>query len=69
MECEIASLLEKAPQLVKLGISLEFRETLNKTALQLQKNLDQSTNLLSSPQYSDAIIWLWGLIDLEKNNS
>jgi hypothetical protein len=45
MECEIASLLEKAPQLVKLGISLEFRETLNKTALQLQKNLDQSTNL------------------------
>ena len=29
------------PQLVKLGVSMEFRDSLNKTAIQLQKNLDR----------------------------
>ena len=42
IESEIASLMQETPQLVKLGITLQFRETLNKTATQLQRNLDQS---------------------------
>jgi hypothetical protein len=33
-------LLERTPQLIKLGINLEFRDSLHKTASQLQKNLD-----------------------------
>ena len=32
----------EAPQLLKLGIALEFRDALNKTAIQLLKNLDRS---------------------------
>ena len=29
------------PQLVKLGVTMEFRDSLNRTAVQLQKNLDK----------------------------
>ena len=42
VESEIASMLELTPQLVKLGINMEFRDTLNRTVTQLQKNLDLS---------------------------
>ena len=42
VESEIANLLELTPQLVKLGINMEFRDTLNRTVTQLQKNLDLS---------------------------
>ena len=42
MENEIVEAVCKAPQLLKLGIALEFRDALNKTAIQLLKNLDRS---------------------------
>ncbi len=41
MENEIADLLRSTPKLVRLGINMEFRDTLNRTAVQLQKNLDK----------------------------
>ena len=37
--------LLQTPQLVKLGVTMEFRDSLNKTAVQLQKNLDRSEQL------------------------
>ena len=46
VESEIANLLELTPQLVKLGINMEFRDTLNRTVTQLQKNLDLSNYFL-----------------------
>ena len=42
MENEIVEAVCAAPQLLKLGIALEFRDALNKTAIQLLKNLDRS---------------------------
>ena len=42
VETEIAEALQNTPQLVKLGITMEFRDTLNRAAVQLQKNLDKS---------------------------
>ena len=42
IEAEIADSLTKTPQLIKLGLTMEFRDTLNRTAVQLQKNLDKS---------------------------
>ena len=47
VESDIANLLELTPQLVKLGISMEFRDTLNRTVTQLQKNLDLSKTFFS----------------------
>lgn len=41
IETEISLALSETPQLVKLGLTMEFRDTLNRTAVQLQKNLDQ----------------------------
>eukprot|EP00095_Tigriopus_kingsejongensis_P010120 maker-scaffold75_size407189-snap-gene-0.12 protein:Tk10120 transcript:maker-scaffold75_size407189-snap-gene-0.12-mRNA-1 annotation:"tropomodulin-like isoform x2" len=41
IETEISNLLPTTPQLVKLGLTMEFRDTLNRTAIQLQKNLDK----------------------------
>ena len=42
LETLIADSLSDTPQLVKLGITMEFRDTLNRTAVALQKNLDRS---------------------------
>ena len=42
VENEIVEAVCAAPQLLKLGIALEFRDALNKTAIQLLKNLDRS---------------------------
>ena len=42
VENEIVQAICEAPQLLKLGIALEFRDALNKTAIQLLKNLDRS---------------------------
>jgi len=41
VENEIANALSTTPQLVKLGVTMEFRDSLNKSAIQLQKNLDK----------------------------
>ena len=41
IEKEIADALSLTPQLVKLGVTMEFRDSLNRTAVQLQKNLDK----------------------------
>ena len=41
VENEIANALASTPQLVKLGVTMEFRDSLNKSAIQLQKNLDR----------------------------
>ena len=41
IEKEIADALTQTPQLVKLGVTMEFRDSLNRTAVQLQKNLDK----------------------------
>ena len=45
IENEIVDAVEKAPQLVKLGITLEFRDSLNKTAVTLLNNLDRSIGM------------------------
>ena len=42
VENEIVEAVCGAPQLLKLGIALEFRDALNKTAIQLLKNIDRS---------------------------
>jgi hypothetical protein len=42
IESEIVVAVRNATQLTKLGIALEFRDTLNRTAVQLLKNLDKS---------------------------
>ena len=42
VETEIVSALRETPQLVKLGLTMEFRDTLNKAAVQLKNNLDRS---------------------------
>ena len=39
--CDI-NLVIKVPHLVKLGVRMEFRDSLNKCALALAKNLDRS---------------------------
>ena len=39
-ESEIANLVEDCPQLMRLGITLEFRDPLNRVASQLKLNLD-----------------------------
>ena len=41
LEAEVASILEDTPQLVKLGLTLQFRDTLCRAARQLQENLDR----------------------------
>lgn len=41
VENDIANALTMTPQLVKLGVTMEFRDSLNRTAVQLQKNLDK----------------------------
>ncbi|XP_071745225.1 tropomodulin-1 isoform X2 [Lepeophtheirus salmonis] len=40
-ESDIAHALQNTPNLVKLGVTMEFRDSLNKTAVALQKNLDK----------------------------
>jgi len=40
-EYALIEILAKAPHLVKLGVRMEFRDSLNKCALQLAKNLDR----------------------------
>ena len=42
VESEITAAVYEAPQLLKLGIAFEFRDALNKTAIQLLKNIDRS---------------------------
>ena len=42
LEYAIIELLPKVPHLVKLGVRMEFRDSLNKCALALAKNLDRS---------------------------
>ena len=42
IEYALIDLLPKAPHLVKLGVRMEFRDSLNKCALALAKNLDRS---------------------------
>jgi len=41
IEYALIDLLAKAPHLVKLGVRMEFRDSLNKCALALAKNLDR----------------------------
>lgn len=41
MEYALIDLLPKVPHLVKLGVRMEFRDSLNKCALALAKNLDR----------------------------
>lgn len=41
IEYALAEMIPKYPHLVKLGVRLEFRDTLNKCALALVKNLDK----------------------------
>ena len=48
IEKEIADVLAMTPQLVKLGVTMEFRDSLNRTAIQLQKNLDKRKQCVSS---------------------
>ena len=45
LEYAIIELLPKVPHLVKLGVRMEFRDSLNKCALALAKNLDRSKGL------------------------
>jgi len=40
-EYAIIELLPKVPHLVKLGVRMEFRDSLNKCAVALAKNLDR----------------------------
>ena len=42
IEYALIDILAKAPHLVKLGVRMEFRDSLNKCALALAKNLDRS---------------------------
>ena len=42
LEYAIIELLPKVPHLVKLGVRMEFRDSLNKCAMALAKNLDRS---------------------------
>ena len=44
VEYEIAKLLESCPQLLRLGITLEFRDPLNRVAKQLQRNLAEANS-------------------------
>ena len=41
LEYAIIELLPKVPHLVKLGVRMEFRDSLNKCAMALAKNLDR----------------------------
>merc|ERR1712241_1348940 len=41
IEYALAEIIPKYPHLVKLGVRMEFRDTLNKCALALAKNLDR----------------------------
>ena len=41
-EYAIIEILAKAPHLVKLGVRMEFRDSLNKCAMALARNLDRS---------------------------
>jgi len=41
IEYALAEMIPKFPHLVKLGVALEFRDTLNKIAVALTKNLDK----------------------------
>ena len=43
--CDI-NLVIKVPHLVKLGVRMEFRDSLNKCAMALAKNLDRSKFLV-----------------------
>ena len=59
VETEIAALVEKCPQLLKLGATFEFRAPLHRIALQLQRNLTNSKkSILSQPSlnYNKATI-------------
>lgn len=52
MESEIAALVEKCPQLLKLGATFEFRAPLHRVALQLQRNLTNSKKSILAQQPS-----------------
>ena len=52
IEKEIADVLAMTPQLVKLGVTMEFRDSLNRTAIQLQKNLDKRKHTCVSTHHS-----------------
>ena len=52
METEIAALVEKCPQLLKLGATFEFRAPLHRVALQLQRNLTNSKKSIIMAQPS-----------------
>ena len=45
LEYAIIELLPKVPHLVKLGVRMEFRDSLNKCAMALAKNLDRSMDI------------------------
>jgi hypothetical protein len=43
VEFQIANLAQNCPQLLRLGITMEFRDPLNRIAIILQKNLENHT--------------------------
>ena len=59
LEYAIIELLPKVPHLVKLGVRMEFRDSLNKCAMALAKNLDRSMNI-SLYHYLNQIIFFLG---------
>ena len=67
VENEIANALTSTPQLVKLGVTMEFRDSLNKSAIQLQKNLDRRMFYrLSTFDYNDIDIGKITYPDMKK---
>ena len=51
---EIAAFLHKVPHLVKLGITMEYKDTMNRTCRQLAKNLDRRKWRMSK---SVSVVW------------
>jgi hypothetical protein len=48
IEQEIAHIIEDCPQLMRLGLSLEFREPLNRVATILQRNLSANHKIITN---------------------
>ena len=55
VENDIANALAMTPQLVKLGVTMEFRDSLNRTAVQLQKNLDKRKHTFIAQNKTDSL--------------
>ena len=50
IEQEIVHIIEDCPQLMRLGLSLEFREPLNRVATILQRNLSTANHKIITNQ-------------------